>query len=471
MIKNAPLNVIDYGADATGVADSSTAIQAAIDDANTAGGGEVYFPTGIYNLGSNTLVMKSQVILRGDGTQATVIKSSGFVLDYGSWADGGTQNAKLQNLQLLCTGTDGCVVLRGRTGGTSVTGEIWANDVYFNGDQSIVIDETHFRYSGFWNIDKCIFKKFLHLSTSSATNSDGTGMLVNTIRINNSTFGTVSNTTDYAIKFSSLANVNGVNQTSIQGCVFERTSAGGIQYYGGNQHAFCENWFADGTGPYNAVRIESSASFVSIKNVFARDNGGCSLSNASAGPVVVENCNITSGSSLNPVTSTTLPRISSTFTPWTNKLIWGFQNNGNGIYLSTNKLAGMQAINILVPPTVGTGTIAIPVPAHYTDTLFHHILALKLKNGDTATADPGATYTMGIRVRSGSPSGTLFSWTNANTAVDAYEEVLLNTSGAYDGTDYTDFLDATERSFMYIDVIKQGGGVDTGYMYLTLYVM
>jgi hypothetical protein len=476
MISGAVINVLDLGAsnDGTNASATATALQAAIDQANTDGGGVVFFPSGTYDIGSTTLVMKTGVTLRGEGNNASVIKSSSFVLDYGSWADGGTQNTQLYSLQLWCTGTDGCIVLRGRPSGTSVTGDVVAFDVYFKNNNSIVIDETTFTYSGFWNIDRCIFQAYLHLSTSSNLNGAGFGMLVNTIRITNSTFGTVGSLTDYMIKFASVANPTGVNQTLIQGCVFEKADGGGVQYIAGQQHAFLDNWFFDATSSYNAIRIESGASFISIKNVFARDAGGANISNASAGPVVIENCNITTGSTLNPSTSSQPARITSTFTPISGPLLWGFNNNGDSIYLSTNKVAGMQAINILLPPTLAAGTIAIPVPAQYTDSLFNLITAFKLKNGDTALSDPGATHDVSIRCRAGSPSATLFSWTNANTAVSAYEEILLNDSGAYNSTDYTDFLDSaggSPRPFLYVDITKNGAGQATGYMYLTLYVM
>lgn len=470
------VSVKDFGAVGDGVVDDTAAIQAAIDYANSLGGGEIFVPTGTYNIGSTTLVMKTGVTLRGEGNTQSIIQSDTFVLDYGSWAAGGTQNCKLYSLQLHCTGTDGCILLTGQTSGDSVTGEINAFDVYFNADQSIVIDEAKFYYSGFWNIDRCIFRKFLHLSTASNLNGQGYGMLVNTIRLVDSTFGTVSNTTDFAIKFASAANVTGVNQTLIQGCVFEQTSGGGIQYLGGNQHSFQDCWFFDGAGPYDAVRIEADASFVNVKNVFARDAGGSSIYNASSGPVVIENTNITTGFTTNSGTSLQPPRITSTFTPITGPLLWGFNNNGDSIYLSTNKVAGMQAINILIPPTSGATGVQIPIPAQYDDTLFHHILAMKIKNGDTAIADPGGTYTMAFQVLGGATPGVLFSWTNVNTAVATFETITTNSSGAYTSTDYTDFLDtgssgATARPNTYINLLKQGSGVNTGYMYVTLYVM
>lgn len=55
MIDGAAINVLDYGADETGVADSSAAIQAAIDAAST-NGKWVYVPAGTYNLIPNTVI-------------------------------------------------------------------------------------------------------------------------------------------------------------------------------------------------------------------------------------------------------------------------------------------------------------------------------------------------------------------------------------------------------------------------------
>lgn len=55
MVKNGLFDVTDYGADATGVADSKAAIQAAI-NAAAAGGGTVYIPAGQYKLNSGLSV-------------------------------------------------------------------------------------------------------------------------------------------------------------------------------------------------------------------------------------------------------------------------------------------------------------------------------------------------------------------------------------------------------------------------------
>jgi len=75
MIQGAVANVLDFGADPTGVADSTAAIQAAIDSlaptssavtpAN-AGGGTVYIPAGKFRI-TNTLLLGYGITLQGDG--------------------------------------------------------------------------------------------------------------------------------------------------------------------------------------------------------------------------------------------------------------------------------------------------------------------------------------------------------------------------------------------------------------------
>lgn|GEM_PF-1320790 len=61
----ADFNVTDFGADATGAADSTMAIQNAMDNAQHKGGGTVWMPAGTYKV-SNTLHVPSGVFLRGD---------------------------------------------------------------------------------------------------------------------------------------------------------------------------------------------------------------------------------------------------------------------------------------------------------------------------------------------------------------------------------------------------------------------
>lgn len=61
MIEGSSVNVLDYGADDTGVADSTAAIQAAIDSSAT----DIYFPDGVYKI-TTKLTLKNFVRLTGN---------------------------------------------------------------------------------------------------------------------------------------------------------------------------------------------------------------------------------------------------------------------------------------------------------------------------------------------------------------------------------------------------------------------
>ena len=60
-------DVTDHGADGTGAADSTAAIQAAIDEVAVAGGGSVFFPEGLYRVDGQLVVTSSHTVLRGEG--------------------------------------------------------------------------------------------------------------------------------------------------------------------------------------------------------------------------------------------------------------------------------------------------------------------------------------------------------------------------------------------------------------------
>jgi len=72
MIQGAPVNVLDYGADSTGVSDSTAAINLAI-----ASGKSVYFPAGTYlTTGNHTITYPSNQSFFGDFFGATTIKKT-----------------------------------------------------------------------------------------------------------------------------------------------------------------------------------------------------------------------------------------------------------------------------------------------------------------------------------------------------------------------------------------------------------
>jgi hypothetical protein len=107
MINGAPINVLDYGADPTGVADSTAAFNSAL-----AAGKELFVPAGTYKVTSITHP-NYQTIIRGEGSGSTIINSSGtYGLIYGTntgsrfsqlrdltiYAAAGTTALRIQNL-------------------------------------------------------------------------------------------------------------------------------------------------------------------------------------------------------------------------------------------------------------------------------------------------------------------------------------------------------------------------------------
>jgi hypothetical protein len=94
MINGAQFNVLDYGADPTGVADSAAAIQAAITAASVSVGGStgtvVYFPTGTYKI-SQRITLPNRVGLQGaNGRGVTIQPHSTFADSYMFHAVNGT---------------------------------------------------------------------------------------------------------------------------------------------------------------------------------------------------------------------------------------------------------------------------------------------------------------------------------------------------------------------------------------------
>jgi hypothetical protein len=73
MIRGAPANILDYGADPTGVADSTTAIQAALNASSN-----VYIPSGTYKTTSALTITGNSKFVHGDGANS-IIKPFGAI--------------------------------------------------------------------------------------------------------------------------------------------------------------------------------------------------------------------------------------------------------------------------------------------------------------------------------------------------------------------------------------------------------
>lgn len=85
------LNVIAYGADPTGVADSTSAINAAIAVANAGTGYTVYFPKGTYKITAalTTIDADAKVTVAGDGQHASTITTTHATANVLTFGNGG----------------------------------------------------------------------------------------------------------------------------------------------------------------------------------------------------------------------------------------------------------------------------------------------------------------------------------------------------------------------------------------------
>lgn len=141
MVSGAPFNILDYGASTSAsAATNSAAIQAAIDAAFAAGGGEVVIPTGVYDIGTTGLLVKNRVMLVGlggiaFGNDSSAEAQAGAIIKYtgSSYAvafGDGTYNCYgggARNIGLYgnATGVNG-IAIKGASGGSS-TGVILDN--------------------------------------------------------------------------------------------------------------------------------------------------------------------------------------------------------------------------------------------------------------------------------------------------------------------------------------------------------
>jgi hypothetical protein len=128
MIEGAQVNVLDYGADPTGAADSTVAIQTAMNV-----GGTVWFPAGTYRISAPLTRSTTGLVLQGSGIDATIIKASAtftgpsmFTLGNKN-APGECRQISMRDILVDCDGNADCgVELYGlRDGSTFESVYIW----------------------------------------------------------------------------------------------------------------------------------------------------------------------------------------------------------------------------------------------------------------------------------------------------------------------------------------------------------
>ena len=127
MIEGSPLNVLDYGADPTGIDNCAAAFNAAI--AALSGGGAIYVPSGTYKI-ATSVVLDDNITIFGDGATTVISSFTAGTIDNaenGTFVAKSKTNVTLRGLNFVC----------GSNGGLRVkfilTNNIYVVDCFFDG--------------------------------------------------------------------------------------------------------------------------------------------------------------------------------------------------------------------------------------------------------------------------------------------------------------------------------------------------
>jgi hypothetical protein len=218
MINGAPINVLDYGAVGDGVADDTSAIQAALDT-----GRSVYFPSGTYKITALIYTTEYGQILSGDGIEQTIIQNSTnneplFCFGDPTDVNGATQWASVTNL-----------TLNGNSTGTTIWGIFCPNAPLVDG-----VPNTAGQYEGVSNnVNNFYYGRLSFTPAEWATAARGCS--ISNVAISNieggyalhiSAFGISSEkvrifSCNQGIRSSGASNSNSFKDFYISGCTLE----------------------------------------------------------------------------------------------------------------------------------------------------------------------------------------------------------------------------------------------------------
>ena len=144
-------NVItQFGADPSGTADSTAAIQAAITACGNAGGGVVWIPAGTYKL-TAALTVPSNVTIAGDGQPATTLHQTGTAVNVLTITGAGVvSNVQVRDLWITGPGSGSGIGISVVAGGTNnpveqlVLRNVTVQDMGSHGIYSLIPIVSHF---------------------------------------------------------------------------------------------------------------------------------------------------------------------------------------------------------------------------------------------------------------------------------------------------------------------------------------
>lgn len=321
MISGQSYNVKDYGAVGDNVSDDTTAIQAAINAADSNGGGTIYFPSGFYKTDSQVnLVSNLQII----GEMNATLMPSESVPSYAYLAED-KNNIKITGLVFEGTGTaftDGTQRLL-QLNNCSET-QIHNCTFRKSRNTAVVIDNCdqgrmsgclfEFSYSfgaeirnnSFsWVVSDCVF--YQNGETGVATSNSGRGLVLwesTRISVTNCTF---KDQTEYGVRYYSQTGDNDfTQQIALNNCTFENNGTSGsgkIDLYLFNEVGDLRNFAISNctfrTRPGNTA-IAAQGTSLAISNCSIKSAGqdqGTAVEFFKATNAALSNCVITGFSS------------------------------------------------------------------------------------------------------------------------------------------------------------------------------
>ena len=228
MITGAPASVIDFGADPTGVLNSATAIQAAI---NSLTAGVVVFPAGTYII-STKIILKSNVSLTGLG--ATITYTVPYADDTGMFDDNnsGVENITIQGFVFDGNGIWTSVPFANPYGGGNSVG-------FTNGQRGIALFNAASKKITIKNNTFTGLEQGVYTGACEDILIDGNIFdTIGTAAVNTScTYSTISNNVIRSV----LGNLTNAGTTSIDASQF----ADGIYFYGAQNVSVTGNVIED----------------------------------------------------------------------------------------------------------------------------------------------------------------------------------------------------------------------------------
>lgn len=256
MVSGAPVNVLDYGADSTGVSDSTTAIQDAIDS----GASEIYLPAGSYSITKLSIINKDGLHLYGKNA----------VLEFTGTPVNGTHALAIiqsSNITISDITVDGNNESRGALEGS--------HNISIYGCRNVVFDSVVSKYSSSdgWYVNRS--------STGATINGYALTTLIQTENV------TLSNcVADYCCR-QGMSGISYINLVAIN-CKFSnvaQSSAGGVAPSAG----------VDLEPNQPSVYVPQRTSFIGC--YFYNNSGSHLTVNARAEDTLVDGCTFDAGTS------------------------------------------------------------------------------------------------------------------------------------------------------------------------------